>query len=140
MSFRINTDRKFLNKETIKRTDNINCVKKVMSYLALNKGIAVGIAANQLFMNNRVFGINYNGKIMVFVNPEIIAHEGNQDSTEGCMSIKNGTKHYHVKRPMSITIKDEVNGEQTFHEYYATVIAHEFDHLEGLLISNTGVK
>ena len=134
---RVQTDKTKLHTKCVEYEDNSKCIAKIRQYLIINKGKAVGIAANQLFMNNRVFGIWYNNKIMIFKNPQIIAYSGDdlQDSTEGCMSIKGGKKLHHLKRPRQVVIK---NGEEeyTFNDYYATVICHEMDHLNGKLISD----
>lgn len=136
--YKIQTDKKFLSRYAIAMTDNQTCIKKIQQYLLINKGKAAGIAANQLFMKNRVFGIWYDNKILVFENPRIISEEGNQKSIEGCLSIKNGRKQYAIDRPEYITIESDNEKTITFKDYYATVIKHEMDHLEGKLISDKG--
>ena len=142
--FRVQTNKTYLHKRCEIQTDilrNRECINKIRTYLTVNKNKAIGIAANQLFMTNRIFGIRYGGiqnsKIRTFINPRIISQNGEQISSEGCMSIKAGKKHYHVKRPESITIQpDNMDNPETFEGYYATVIAHEMDHLNGILISD----
>lgn len=136
--FRVNTDTKFLGRYAISMADNTTCIRKIQQYLLMNKGKAAGIAANQLFMKNRVFGIWYDNKILVFENPRIISEEGTQKSIEGCLSIKNGKKQYTIDRPTTITIESDNQDAMTFTDYYATVIRHEMDHLEGRLISDEG--
>ena len=136
---KVQRDKKVLNKKCISYDDNSRCINRIKSFLLIYKNKAVGVAANQLFMKNRVFGIWYKGKIMIFENPVIISYtsEALIDSDEGCLSIKGGKKVYPVKRPQTVVIKDDINGEQTFSNYYSTVICHEMDHLEGKLISQT---
>ena len=51
------------------------------------------------------------------------------------MSIKNGKKMYHLKRPRQVVI-DDGREHHTFKDYYATVVCHEMDHLDGKLISD----
>ena len=137
---RVQTDKDILHNQCVVYEDNKKCISKIRQYLIINKGKAVGIAANQLFMKNRVFGIWYDNKMMIFVNPEIVRYSGDslQDSTEGCMSIKGGKKHYHLKRPTIVVLKSEGREELTLTDYYATVICHEMDHLNGVLISDGG--
>ena len=134
---RVQTDKTKLHDKCVEREDNSKCIAKIRQYLIINKGKAVGIAANQLFMNNRVFGMWYENKIMIFENPTIISYSSEfmQDSTEGCMSIKNGKKPYHLKRPMYLVVNDGKKNHM-FEKYYATVICHEMDHLDGKLIND----
>ena len=135
---KVQTDKKVLSNKCIVFEDNTNCIKRIKSFLLIYKNRAVGVAANQLFMKNRVFGIWYEGKIMIFENPEIISYSSDAliDSDEGCLSIKGGKKIFPVKRPQTVVIKDDINGKQTFNNYYSTVICHEMDHLNGKLISD----
>jgi len=69
------------------------------------------------------------------VDPEIVSVEGSQESEEGCLSVP-GT-YGMVERPEKITIKgkdrDGNMQEYTFEGFGATVMCHEFDHLEGIL-------
>tara|TARA_B100001094_G_scaffold296961_1_gene319584 strand:+ start:2720 stop:3148 length:429 start_codon:yes stop_codon:yes gene_type:complete len=136
--FKVQTNKDVLSNNSIASTDNSHCISKIKTYLIVNKNKAIGIAANQLFMNNRVFGMWYDNKIVVFENPRITYYNGKQSSIEGCMSIKNGKTKYVINRPLEITIESDNQEEITFKDYYATVVAHEMDHLSGKLISDDG--
>lgn len=135
---KVQTDKKVLRNKCIVFDDNSRCIDRIKSFLLIYRDRAVGVAANQLFMKNRVFGIWFKDKIMIFENPEIISYSSDslQDSDEGCLSIKGGKKIFPIKRPQTVVIKDDINGEQTFNNYYSTVICHEMDHLNGKLISD----
>ena len=136
MSFRVQTKSKYLHKPCIEREDNSSGISKVKAYLMMNKKKAVGIAANQLFLNNRVFGIWFQDHLLIFENPVVEKIKGVQESVEGCMSIKDGKMYYKKIRPTEVTISSKNHNTMTFKDYYATVILHEMDHLDGVLISD----
>lgn len=98
----------------------------------------VGLAAPQVGIMRRLFVAMPDpeeGSVVVMVDPEIISLEGSQESEEGCLSVP-GT-YGTVDRPEKITIKgkdrDGNMQEYTFEGFGATVMCHEFDHLEGVL-------
>lgn len=96
----------------------------------------VGLAAPQVGILRRIFVARpFEDEILCFINPEIISTKGEQDSTEGCLSVPGYVGL--VKRPMEVTIrglnKDGVEQERTFDEFAATVMCHEYDHLDGIL-------
>lgn len=69
------------------------------------------------------------------INPEIIYTEGEQASTEGCLSVPGYMGL--VDRPMKIGIRamdtDGQVKEYEFEGFEATVMCHENDHLNGVL-------
>jgi len=72
----------------------------------------------------------------VIINPEIVDfNEENALIDEGCLSLP--TIREEVKRPTQITIKyfdtDFNPVEETYHDFAARVVQHEYDHLEGKL-------
>ena len=96
----------------------------------------VGLAAPQVGVMRRMFVAEpAPEEVYMFVNPEIISVEGEQESEEGCLSVPGmvGT----VVRPEKITIKglDRYGKEKTFtfEGFHAIVMCHEFDHLDGHL-------
>jgi len=100
-----------------------------------NRGI--GLAAPQVGVLRRVFIVDIgddHGK-MEFINPEIIETEGEQICAEGCLSIPGKTAE--VKRPAKLKIKAlDRDGKEFVVEadgLLANCIAHEYDHLDGIL-------
>lgn len=103
----------------------------------------VGLAAPQVGVMKRAFvarpyidAENEEDDVIYFmINPEITSREGSQDSGEGCLSVPGYMGL--VKRPQKITIKaQDLNGEwreYTFEDFAATVMCHEYDHLDGIL-------
>ena len=77
-------------------------------------------------------------RVYIFVDPEMISLEGEQEGNEGCLSVPGyvGT----VKRPEKIVIKGKdrygKEKEYTFEGFDAVVMCHEFDHLEGILYTD----
>ncbi len=79
--------------------------------------------------------INEKGKPTVFINPEILASEGESVLEEGCLSLPDIREE--VKRPEIITLRYQtIEGEvfeKRFDELLARVLQHEIDHLNGVL-------
>jgi peptide deformylase len=99
-----------------------------------------GLAAPQVGILRRVVVIDVgddNG-LLELINPEIIAQEGEQEGSEGCLSAP-GRRGY-VKRPEKVTVRAldrkgkpfEVTGEGLL----ARAFCHEIDHLNGVLYSD----
>ncbi|MEM7709863.1 MAG: peptide deformylase [Pseudomonadota bacterium] len=100
-----------------------------------------GLAAPQVAVSLRVFVMDASWKEglpdpRVFVNPEIVAQEGQQVNEEGCLSIPDTPRR--VKRPRRIVLCFDGPGgarrEETFEGFAAACICHETDHLNGTLI------
>ena len=78
------------------------------------------------------------GGLIELINPEIIAQEGEQEGSEGCLSAP-GRRGY-VKRPNKVTVRAqdrkgkffEITGEGLL----ARAFCHELDHLDGILYSD----
>ena len=101
------------------------------------KAEGVGLAAPQVGILRRVVVIDVqDGKGLIeLVNPEIIAMEGEQAGSEGCLSVP-GRRGY-VVRPNKVTVRAqdrkgkffEITGE----ELLARALCHEIDHLDGIM-------
>lgn len=101
----------------------------------------VGLAANQIGVNLRVFVIDIAAEdepseLLVFINPEITATEGQQTWNEGCLSFPDVSEE--IKRAEFITVRalDE-NGKAFELEadgLLAVAVQHENDHLNGVLM------
>lgn len=101
-----------------------------------------GLAANQIGVSKQVVVINVSEKekdadrqSLALINPEIIHGEGSQVDVEGCLSvIEYSTK---VERFQKIVVRafDITGKEREFEaeDFFARVIQHECDHLEGKL-------
>ena len=103
---------------------------------------AVGLAAPQVGVLRRAVPVietnhaeDEPDTILELVNPEIIATEGTQTGTEGCLSIPGECGI--VTRPMVVTVRaQDRNGnffEYTGEGLTARCFCHELDHLDGVL-------
>ena len=106
----------------------------------MNKAEGVGLAAPQVGILRRVVVVDVGDEngLIELINPEIIAQEGEQEGSEGCLSAP-GRRGY-VKRPNKVTVRAqdrkgkffEITGEGLL----ARAFCHELDHLDGILYSD----
>lgn len=103
-------------------------------------GKGVGLSAPQIGLSLRIFVVDYRGLQQAFVNPTIIRVSENETSAmEGCLSIPG--VEVHVSRPKMIWMDywDENGKEhpnQKFRRMEARIIQHEYEHLQGILITD----
>jgi peptide deformylase len=113
--------------------------QRMFELMRLDKG--VGLAAPQVGINQRLFVMNHTGlpaDDRVFVNPELFDITGNEEGEEGCLSLPEIHAMINRGKAVRIIAKD-VNGnpiEQTGSDYIARIWQHEFDHLNGVLITD----
>ena len=97
-----------------------------------------GLAAPQVGVLRRIAVVEVNeGEVIELINPEIIAREGEQQETEGCLSIPG--RFGVTKRPKRVTVRAtnrhgevyEITGE----DLLARALCHEIDHLDGHLFT-----
>lgn len=102
----------------------------------MRKDMGVGIAAPQVGVARRVCIIEpEEGRLVEFINPEILESEGEQLSIEGCLSVPGMIGD--VVRPQRVKVKykDRFGNEkiEEFTDFEAIVVSHETDHLDGIL-------
>ena len=102
----------------------------------LEKANGVGLAAPQVGILRRIAVIETEpGQLIELINPKIIAMAGEQEGSEGCLSLPG--QFGVVKRPMHVTVRAtdrhgkefEMNGS----ELLARAFCHEIEHLDGKL-------
>ncbi len=103
-----------------------------------NQGI--GLAANQVGQCVRLVVIDITGPdkredLKVLVNPRILAREGEIESEEGCLSVRDYRST--VLRSEKVTVEAlNLDGETVRYdadELFAICLQHEIDHLDGTL-------
>lgn len=99
----------------------------------------VGLAAPQVGMLRRMFVAEPEpGKVYYMINPEILESSGSEEGEEGCLSVPGYVGV--VDRPSFIRMKaQDIDGkekEYTFEGFYARVMCHEYDHLDGILYTD----
>jgi len=93
----------------------------------------IGLAAPQIGESLRIIVANIGDEPIVLINPKIIAKEGKQTFTEGCLSLPGVEAP--VERASQITVAGlDQSGKSVKFEtkgLLATVLQHEIDHLDG---------
>ncbi len=141
----------------------VRLVKELVQTLGAKRNPSgVGLAAPQIDSGLRIFvtkvgpdGDERNEKIptSVFINPLLIKHSDNQilgpnakeQTLEGCLSIPGlyGT----IPRFEWVTMEYQtldgdklVSHQDTFSDFHARVIQHEYDHLDGILFTDHSLR
>ncbi len=101
----------------------------------------IGLAAPQVGVSLKLIvvdittGDDEEKEYMAMINPEIIAHEGEQIDEEGCLSLPELTAS--VKRFKKITVAyQDLEGkklELSTEERFAVILQHEIDHINKTL-------
>ncbi len=101
----------------------------------------IGLAAPQIGKSIKLIVVDMTEdkegekKYIPLINPEIVAHEGNQVDEEGCLSVPELTANVTRHLKITVTYQDlqgqphEISTENRF----AVVLQHEIDHLNGIL-------
>jgi len=102
----------------------------------------IGLAAPQIGVSKRIIIVDPGNNLIELINPEITFQEGEQNGSEGCLSVPR--KVGWVKRAQKITVKGlnsqgesiEIEAENLL----ARVIQHEIDHLDGILFPDKATR
>jgi peptide deformylase len=96
----------------------------------------IGLAATQVDVHERILVMDVSeehNQLMVFINPEIIASSGEEESEEGCLSVPG--IYETVCRAEKVTVRalDDKGASFTMEAdgLLAVCIQHEMDHLMG---------
>jgi peptide deformylase len=96
----------------------------------------VGLAATQVDVHKRIVVIDISetkDELLVLVNPEIVAAEGQAECEEGCLSVPG--YYDKVTRAAQVTVRAQNERGETFERsadgLLAVCIQHEMDHLIG---------
>ena len=107
----------------------------------LREARGVGLAAPQVGENLRVFVMNATqqpGDDRVYVNPVLSDFEGDEEQEEGCLSLPG--VHVNVTRGKQVRMQaQDLEGrpiEEVATGFPARVWQHEFDHLNGTLLTD----
>lgn len=101
----------------------------------------VGLAAPQVGINTRMFVMNPSGEPQddrVYVNPVLTEAEGEEEGEEGCLSLPG----INIKVDRSKTLRMQARDldgnpiDQVESGYVARIWQHEFDHLNGTLLTD----
>lgn len=102
-----------------------------------------GLAAPQVGVLRRIAVVEVEeGNVIELINPRIIATAGEQQESEGCLSIPG--RYGVTKRPKHVTVRaTDRNGrefEVSGSDLLARALCHEIDHLDGKLFTDVTVR
>lgn len=102
----------------------------------------VGLAAPQIGISKRIIVVDPGDRLIQIINPEIIYAEGEQNGSEGCLSVPG--KVGWLKRAQKVVVKGlDANGEIIEFEavdFLARILQHEIDHLDGILFPDKATR
>lgn len=112
-------------------------IKKMRKMMEENKG--VGLSANQIGLDWRMFVAKDEGKFYAIFNPEIVnVSKEMNECEEGCLSVPEMEKN--IRRPCRATLVGfDKNGKKLKIKAWgllARIFQHEVDHLNGKLIAD----
>lgn len=101
----------------------------------------IGLAAPQIGHSIKLMVVDISKdedggkKYMAMINPEIIAHEGEQLDEEGCLSVPELTANVKRYRGVTVSYQDSEGNSRKLstEDRFAVVLQHEIDHLNGVL-------
>ena len=102
-----------------------------------------GLAAPQVGILKRVVVIEVEeGNVIELINPKIIAFSGEQEESEGCLSLPG--KWGVTKRPRHVTVRALDRNGKSFDisgsDLLARALCHELDHLDGKLFIDCMIR
>lgn len=112
--------------------DLINTLTKIRDIT----GVGRGLAAPQIGSNERCFVTFVDNEFQYFINPTITHYSDNKNwYRENCLSC--GPLACNIDRSENITIvfldKEGKSQEKSYDQFWARLLQHEFDHLEGVV-------
>src|SRR3989338_2056647 len=122
--------------EKVERVDE--ATRKLVQSMAETMYAApgVGLAATQVDVHKQIIVVDVSethNQLKIFINPEILARSGEEESEEGCLSVPG--IYEKVRRAAKVTVRalDEKGKPFTLEAegYLAVCIQHEIDHLRG---------
>lgn len=96
----------------------------------------VGLAAPQIAKNIRVVIVKNNKKVIPMINPEITKTSWSKVwGEEGCLSVPDTYGEVERYKKINVTYFDKKGNKKkiTANNFFARVIQHEIDHLDGIL-------
>jgi peptide deformylase len=94
-----------------------------------------GLAAPQVGIGRRFFVYKTDDGPQVAINPEVVESSGEEEWTEGCLSIPG--IGFEIVRPALVTLRaTDLDGNEILIEaddYLGRMFQHEIDHLDGIL-------
>jgi peptide deformylase len=131
---------KKVSTEVVAFDDNLKALaNRMLELMRLHRG--VGLAAPQVGINWRLFVMNATGlpeDDRIYVNPILTEADGEEEAEEGCLSLPEINANIWRAKNMHLEARD-VSGQpvsENASAYIARIWQHEFDHLNGTLLTD----
>lgn len=119
-------------------TDKKKAVKTGNALLAyVKRGGALGLAANQAGIMERVCVVKIDGTFVVMIDPHILTRAGRIKSREGCLS--HPDLRGDIQRPKKVLVEwievvkwEEIRKSSEFTGQNAIILTHVIEHLNGV--------
>jgi peptide deformylase len=131
---------KKISKEVVTFDDTLKALTDRMFEL-MREHRGVGLAAPQVGLNIRLFVMNPTGQPeddRIYVNPVLSEADGEEEAEEGCLSLPTINVNVWRAKKMRMDAQD-LTGQKFQQEatgYHARIWQHEFDHLNGMLLTD----
>jgi peptide deformylase len=131
---------KKLSQPVTRFDDNLKALAARMFEL-MHEARGVGLAAPQVGENIRLFIMNPTGDPKddhLYVNPELSEASGSEEAEEGCLSLPGINVNIVRDKTLRMRARDLDNNpiDQVASGYLARIWQHEFDHLNGVLLTD----
>jgi peptide deformylase len=114
--------------------DNIRgLLDQMYALMLVNNG--VGLAANQVGLDQRLVVAGLGDKVFKLVNPKVIRKEGKLNFLEGCLSFPGVEVKVSRAKRVWVSALDEKGQplELELQGVWAVVFQHEIDHIDGII-------
>ncbi len=114
---------------------DISIGRDLRDTLQANRDRCVGMAANMIGVKKRVIIVNMGLGDVVMYNPVLLQKDSPYEAEEGCLSL-DGTRKTTRYQNIEIEYRDDTwkKHRQRYSGWFAQIIQHELDHLEGIII------
>ena len=103
--------------------------------LAANREQCVGMAANMIGVKKRIIIVSMGLADVVMFNPVITQKKGPYETEEGCLSLTGVRKTIRYETiTLEYTDTEWKRQRRVFSGWFAQIIQHETDHLDGIII------
>ncbi len=119
----------------IKPKEAQQIIQDLLDTAGAHKELCVGLSAIQISEPVRVFVAIRGGRFIPFVNPVITRYLGSvYEAEESCMSLEGSRKVSRYKGVEIMYQKGTKYVKEQYSGFFAEIIQHEMDHLNGKLI------
>lgn len=102
----------------------------------------IGLAAPQIGVSKRIIVVDPGDNYLEIINPVIVSREGEQNRSEGCLSVPGKVGWCNRAQKVRVTGLNAL-GEAVDLEaegLLALVLQHEIDHLDGILFPDKAIR